>query len=114
MVEIKAFVEQDGRVADMEVLSATNSTLVDAAESAVMQWEFYPATKDGKPIKSEVIIPIYFKRHDSVDSVTAKTLYSLRDQISDILRGIVADSSRNLIDLGAYAVVGGRYEHLYL
>ena len=113
IVEVKAFVTEEGRVAGTEVVSASDPSLVDAAEAAVLQWEFYPATNNGKPIKSEVVIPIHFKRHDSLDSATATTMHVLRDQILGILRGVVVDSTKNLIDLGAYAVVGNRYEYLY-
>lgn len=112
-VEVKAFVDEEGRVARTEVISATNPSLTDAADDAVRQWQFYPASKDGKPIKAEVIIPILFKRHGTPDSSRYTGYYAFADRVLAILRGATSDSLKSQIDPGAYAIIGNRYEHLY-
>ena len=112
-VEVKAFVTEEGKVAKTEVISSSSPELVMPAESAVLQWEFFPATKDGKAIRSEVIVPILFKRHAAPDSSAMPGMVLLLDQILALLRGTQSDSVRTLVDLGAYVVVGSRYEHLY-
>ena len=77
------------------------------------QWEFYPAMKDGRPIKAEVVIPFVFKKGDSAYRGRFDEVMGFRDVITEVLKGNISDSLKKFVDIGAYAVIGNRYEHLY-
>ncbi len=60
-VLIKAVVDKEGNVIKTEVLESVNPDLDNAAVKAVELTKFIPGEKDGKKVKSEVVIPIMFK-----------------------------------------------------
>jgi periplasmic protein TonB len=60
-VLLTVILDQSGTPIKIEVKESSNSTLLDtAAASAVSQWEFEPATFNGKPVASEVEVPVRF------------------------------------------------------
>lgn len=60
-VMVKVLIDEKGNVASTEILESLSSECDKAAVDAIMKVKFNPAIKDGKKIKSEVVIPIQFK-----------------------------------------------------
>ncbi|MGA3243193.1 MAG: energy transducer TonB [Bacteroidota bacterium] len=112
-VEIRVRINEQGIVETEDVVKATNQNFVPAALDAIKQWEFYPATKDGKPIKAELVIPFVFRKGTGSYRARFDDVMAVRDVITDILKGDISDSLKSYVDIGAYAVIGNRYEHLY-
>jgi periplasmic protein TonB len=60
-VLIRAQVDAEGRPTDVEVARSSRSRELDrAAISAVRQWTFEPAIRDGKAVASSVQVPVEF------------------------------------------------------
>ena len=112
-VEIRARINEQGKVESTELVKASNPNFVPAALDAMKQWEFYPATKDGKPIKAEVVIPFVFRKGAGSYKARFDDVMAFRDVITNILRGEISDSLKLYVDIGAYVVIGNHYEHLY-
>ena len=112
-VEIRLRVNEQGKVETEDVVKATNENFIPAALEAIKQWEFYPAMKDGKPIKAEVVIPFVFRKGTGSYRAKFDDVMAFRDVITDILKGEISDSLKSYVDISAYAVIGNRYEHLY-
>jgi TonB family protein len=62
-VLLEVLVKQDGTPGDITVKEgiAGYPSLDEAAVTAVRQWKFKPATKDGKPAETTVAIPVMFR-----------------------------------------------------
>ena len=60
-VDIDLVVGTDGLPRDLEIACSSSPDLNDNAISAVKQWKFAPATKDGNPVPAEILIEISFK-----------------------------------------------------
>jgi len=60
-VLIKAIIDEKGNVAETEVINSIQKDCDQAAVDAIKKTKFTPATKDGKPVKAEVVIPVMFK-----------------------------------------------------
>src|SRR5450759_498460 len=60
-VSVRVSVNEEGTVEKAETIKASNPDFIPATIEAVKQWEFTPATDNGKPIKAEVTIPFKFK-----------------------------------------------------
>ena len=60
-VKIQANIDINGTPQNIVALTKLGFGLEAAAITAVKQWTFIPATKNGKPIKVTVLIPIEFK-----------------------------------------------------
>ncbi len=60
-VLIKAIIDEKGNVAETEVINSIQKDCDQAAVDAIKKTKFTPATKDGKPVIAEVVIPIMFK-----------------------------------------------------
>jgi TonB family protein len=54
-------IDTKGRVVDVRVVAKSNNAFVQAALDAVKQWEFRPATRDGKPIEIFANIGVRFR-----------------------------------------------------
>ena len=64
VVILEAVIEADGGVSDLAVLKATREPLLDeAALRAVSQWEYQPATKEGKPVPVYLTVTVNFQLH---------------------------------------------------
>ena len=59
---ITFLVTADGRTDQVQVIRATHGAFADAAMTAVRQWRFTPATKNGKPVNCLLVIPMAFNR----------------------------------------------------
>jgi len=57
---IRCVVLKDGRVASLEVMSATDARFGMAAAAAVQRWTFSPAVLNGKRVNCQITIPIEF------------------------------------------------------
>lgn len=53
-------VTEEGRVLNPEVVETTNEAFGEAAMTAVRFWQFIPRIKNGKPVSSQVKLPIVF------------------------------------------------------
>ena len=60
-VLVKVLIDENGNVTSTEILESLSSECDKAAVDAIKKVKFNPAIKDGKKIKSEVVIPIHFK-----------------------------------------------------
>ncbi len=111
-VEMKVVVNEQGRVEKATLVKASNPDFVGSVTEAVKQWEFIPAEKDGRPISAEVIIPFTFKL--GPDSYKSKydELDKLQERVRRFLQGEGAGDLSSLVDSGAYAIIGTRYEFL--
>jgi periplasmic protein TonB len=60
-VIIKAIVDEQGNVSSTEVVQSLSIECDQAAIDAIKKVKFTPALRDGKAVKSEVLIPVQFK-----------------------------------------------------
>lgn len=58
---VKAIIDEKGNVIETKIEKGENKLLCSAAEKAVKATKFTPGEKDGKKVKAEVIVPIFFK-----------------------------------------------------
>jgi hypothetical protein len=59
MVVLELDLRESGSIADMRVIRDVPFT-TNMAKKAVAQWDFAPEVKDGKPMRSTVIVAISF------------------------------------------------------
>lgn len=109
-VFVRATISEQGKVENAVVIKSTDKRFDEAALEAVKQWEFKPATLDGKPIRTEVTIPMKFAIKES--SAYPGKLKVLRDEINRFLEGGSATDLLPHIDSSAYGISGKDYEHL--
>jgi periplasmic protein TonB len=65
-VVLRVLVQPDGRAGAVEIKTSSGYPLLDeAAQTAVQEWRFNPATVDGKPIARWSPVPIQFKLPDN-------------------------------------------------
>lgn len=60
-VYIKAFLDEEGNVVGTEIIKSADKILDSAAVNAIMRTKFKPGMQKGKPVKTQVAIPIVFK-----------------------------------------------------
>lgn len=60
-VILEALVDEEGEVADIEVLSSESSLLNDAAVTAIKQWRYAPYIRNGKPVRVSFNVTIVFR-----------------------------------------------------
>jgi protein TonB len=60
-VTLYAVIRDDGSVSDVRVLNAVDDRLADYARTALSQWRFRPATKNGSAVDLEAIVLIPFR-----------------------------------------------------
>lgn len=66
VVRIEVEVDADGRVKSLRLAGSAGSDLLDdAALAAVQQWRFVPASRAGKPVEGQVVVPIRFAPPDA-------------------------------------------------
>jgi TonB family protein len=111
-VLLHVFVNEEGKVDKVELIKADNQGLVEAAIEAAKQWEFDPATNNGKAIKAEAAIPFTFRLGDPDLKAKNEALFTLLEQIKGFLRGEPADSVEAHIAPKSYAVIGKEYQPL--
>lgn len=81
---IECVVGEDGSVISVKTLSATEPEFGLAAEDAVRQWRFEPATKNGTPVAVSVHIPFEFflTNEQVVEMVANRKVY---EEVSDTM-----------------------------
>lgn len=103
---IKLSINDKGKVDSARVLRTSHEAFGQAAKEAAMKWEFSPAMKNGKPIRTEVVLPFKF-------ALAGDDEFSgLITSATDILRGKLTQKEATQIDPEAYAVVGHTYAPL--
>lgn len=65
MVAVKVELDETGSVVNCAVSKSSNPGFDEAAISAVRNWKFTPAKKDGAPVKISFVIPIKFNIEES-------------------------------------------------
>lgn len=60
-VFVKAIIDEQGNVTETSIIKSVNEDCDKAAMDAIKKTKFIPGTKDNKPVKAEVVIPIMFK-----------------------------------------------------
>lgn len=61
IVVLAVLIDESGNIEDIEVVKSLGNTGCDeAAVEAVKQWQFAPATRQGKPIAARVTLPVLF------------------------------------------------------
>jgi TonB family protein len=60
-VFVKALIDEQGNVVKTEIIKGVNPLLDNAARDAVMKIKFTPGKVKGKPVKTQVTVPIFFK-----------------------------------------------------
>ncbi len=65
-VYVKAYVDENGTVAKVELIKGIGAGCDEAAMKAVKETKFKPGKQRGKPVKVQVIIPVYFKLRENV------------------------------------------------
>jgi TonB family protein len=99
-------IDATGKVDSASVLRATHEGFGQAAKAAAMKWEFSPALRNGKPIRSDVVVPFKFKLSEDEE------FYGLVTVATDILRGKATQQTAAQIYPDAYAFVGHTYASL--
>ena len=56
-------INEKGGVDDVKVVRSSDRRFEQKAIDAVKQWEFAPATKDGKPVAVQMNVDIDFRMH---------------------------------------------------
>jgi TonB family protein len=59
-VQLFCVIGSRGTVSSIELLHGADERLNKSAEEALAKWEFYPATRDGKPVDVDVVVEIPF------------------------------------------------------
>lgn len=112
MAYLKVVIDEKGHVSEAETLKTDHPAFGEAALKAITQWEFSPATKDGKPIKAEVTIPFRFALAEKMTKSRHEELLRLQDRVKNFLRGENEESLKEFVNPSAYVVVGNKQEHL--
>jgi protein TonB len=60
LVTLRVTVKASGGVEDVRVMESTDHVFDEAALEAARQWRFKPARKDGKKVRSMVMVPVKF------------------------------------------------------
>ena len=111
-VWIKAMINEKGIVETVEVFRTTNKDFNDATIEAAKKWEFVPASKDGKAIRTEVTIPFKFRLAESSINTKNKELWKLQKVVVEYLTGRSEQDILSLIDPEAYIIADTKYENL--
>jgi len=68
LVILQVSVESNGQPRQVEVARSSGYPILDAAaQRAIQQWEFTPAKRDGRAVRSELELPIRFQLTSSKD-----------------------------------------------
>jgi TonB family protein len=64
---VRFLVTPQGTVSEVELLNATEPEFGEAARDAVLQWTFWPALEDSRPVPKRVQIPIMFNVEEELE-----------------------------------------------
>ncbi|HEU5077881.1 MAG TPA: energy transducer TonB [Opitutaceae bacterium] len=59
-VTVKIVVDESGNVAECSVSKSTRAEFEQPALEAIKRWKFKPASKDGTPVRSNILVPVQF------------------------------------------------------
>jgi TonB family protein len=65
VVRLALTIDANGKASDISITSPSDRNLREALIPAVAQWEFTPATKDGKAVPARVVLPVKLLNRDS-------------------------------------------------
>lgn len=65
VVRVAMTIDVNGKASDISIASPSDRNLREALIPAVAQWEFTPATKDGKAVSARVVLPVKLLSNDS-------------------------------------------------
>ena len=111
-VHLKVRVDEQGKVANVEVVKSSREEFTNATMEAVRQWEFTPATDNGKPVTAEVTVPFKFTLGADSYVSGSEEVFQLKENVLKILRGEMTADVNSFIGPEAYIVVGNKMEHL--
>jgi TonB family protein len=111
-VWVKVFIDENGHVEKALMDSSTNKVFDEATLQAIQQWEFTPATNNGKPIKCEIVVPFKFKLAESPKYGVREEIKFLQEDVLRLLRGESTESVKIKVGSSAYAVIGKKDEYL--
>lgn len=61
-VVLRVAIDDRGRPVDIDIATSSGHGVLDrAAHQTVAGWTFRPATRDGRPVAGEAIVPIVFR-----------------------------------------------------
>jgi TonB family protein len=58
MAMITIFIDEKGKVTDVEISKVSHEGIEDPIKQAVKKWKFKPSEQDGVPVKAKVTIPL--------------------------------------------------------
>jgi TonB family protein len=97
-------INESGKVDSATVVRTSHEAFGLAAKEVAMKWEFIPAMKNGKPIRTVVMVPFKFALSGDDE------FFGLITFATDILqKKKVAQKAETMIDPEAYAIVGHKY-----
>jgi len=103
-VYVRATVDESGKVVDASTVDTTHHGFGQAAIDAIKQWEFKPATLDGKPIKAEVTIPVKFRIGDA--DLPPGELVTVRQHITKFIEQGSTKDLLPAVDTSANVILG--------
>ncbi len=115
-VYTRLWVNEQGNVEKVKILSSDREIFESAAEEAAYQWKFYPAEHEGKPIAVWVTIPFKFKLPTKDEDRTEEFntfIETFKSTAMDIIRGRNLDISKQSVSPEAYVIDGNHYESLW-
>jgi TonB family protein len=65
VVRVALTINANGKASDIKIASPSDRNLREALIPALAQWEFTPATKDGKAVSARVLLPVQLVNKDS-------------------------------------------------
>ncbi len=65
-VYVKAYVNEKGEVVKVELVKGIGAGCDEAAMKAVKETRFKPGKQRGRPVKVQIVIPVYFKLKENV------------------------------------------------
>lgn len=84
-VRIRATIDEEGRVKEAAVVSASHEAFGEAARAAVQQWRFQPAVRDGRPVLQTIVIPLQFRLsfQDRINALAGYPVFVNIDERTD-------------------------------
>jgi TonB family protein len=112
-VFLRLWVDAEGKVHDVKVIKTDHEVLNQSAIDAARQFEFAPASVNGKPVSIWVTVPFKFKLADKTDGADIKGLpVGLQGAIGCIVSLLTEKDvakCKPSITPDAYAVIGSHY-----
>jgi TonB family protein len=108
-VEVKVSVDRNGTIEGVSILKGSRDELNKAAVEAARQWQFSPAMDQGKPVRSEIVVPFSFQLGPQSFHSSHEGLDSLRQDAIVLLRRGITPGLRVMIDPTAFIIIGPKH-----